>query len=205
MPPGVAPEDAPAVGARVPPGVAPEDADAAYVGDGVSPAIGGDADPGAEDVDVVGGVVPPDASEDVDVVGDVVSPDVNVVGGIVSPGASEDVNAVGDVVSPGASEDVIVVGGVVPPDASEDDNVVGNVVPAESTDDGDVGIKDPPITLVVPGVGAGEEPSSTGQVTVSAGKACSARVNAMAEMPHVFHCTTIASNIQKRTSKNLAS
>jgi hypothetical protein len=26
--------------------------------------------------------------------------------------------------------------------------------------------------LVVPGVGAGEEPSSTGQVTASAGKAC---------------------------------
>jgi hypothetical protein len=77
------------------------------------------------------------------------------VGGVVPPDTSEDANVVGDV--------------VVSPDASEDDIVVGNIVPAESTDDGEVD------TLVVPGDGAGEEPSSTGQLTVSAGKACIVR------------------------------
>jgi hypothetical protein len=80
------------------------------------------------------------------------------VGGVVPPDTSEDANVVGDV--------------VVSPDASEDDDVVGSIVPAESTDDGEVGIED---TLVVPGDGAGEEPSSTGQLTVSAGKACIVR------------------------------
>jgi hypothetical protein len=83
-------------------------------------------------------------------------PPPNVVGGVVPPDTSEDANVVGDV--------------VVSPDASEDDNVVGNIVPAESTDDGEVGIEE-----VVPGDGAGEEPSSTGQLSVSAGKACIVR------------------------------
>ena len=67
----------------------------------------------------------------------------------------------------------------VPPNvSSEDANVVGDavpagdVVPADSTEDGDDGIKDSPDTSVTPGVGAGEELSSTGHIMVSAGKAC---------------------------------
>ena len=149
-PPGaVVPKDDDAVvGMRVPPGVAPEDAD---VGCDVVP-----ADASEDDAYVGNNVAAPAIGGDVPGAGEGTSvPPPNVVGGVVPPDTSEDANVVGDV--------------VVSPDASEDDNVVGNIVPAESTDDGEVG------TLVVPGEGAGEEPSSTGQLTVSAGKACIVR------------------------------
>ncbi|MBV5276643.1 hypothetical protein JZU56_02070, partial [bacterium] len=103
-----------------------------------------------EDADVGCDVVPADASESED--------DAYVGNNVAAPAIGEDV--------PGAGEGTSVpppnvVGGVVPPDTSEDANVVGDVVvsPDASEDDN----------------GAGEEPSSTGQLSVSAGKACIVR------------------------------
>jgi hypothetical protein len=121
---------------------------------------------------MVGGDVPPESPPDA-------SPEAATVGGSVSSPVAADVGNV-DAVS--ASR---LVGGDVPPDPSEDMDDVGAVVPATSPDGGGVGssaatsddasgvgTKVSPDTPVVAGVGAGEEsPPSSGQVTVSAGKA----------------------------------
>ena len=137
----VPPEPAAREGPSVPPGVATEDAN------------------------VVGAVVPADASEDATNVGSNVAPAIgedDVVTVARTDGANVPPNPAareGPSVPPGvAPEDANVVGAVVPADASEDAiNVGNNVAPA-------IGEVVDPVTKVVLGDGAGEEPSSRGYV-----------------------------------------
>jgi len=120
-----------------------------------------------------GANVPPEpaAREGLGVPPSVAPVDANVVGDVVPVDASEDATNVGSNVAPAIGEDDVVtvartdganepavVGDVVPADASEDDTNVGsNVAPA-------IGEDVDPVANVVSGDGAGEEPSSRGYV-----------------------------------------
>ena len=132
---------------------------------------------------------PPDAPREAATVGgsvpldppSVVSPETAAVGNVEAVSAP---GLVGGDVPPDTSEDADGVGTVVPAESSDDRGVgakdspdalvvnsVGTVVPSDSSDDRGVGAEVSPDTSVVAGVGAGEESPSSGQVTVSVGKA----------------------------------
>jgi len=137
----------------------------------VPPELPPDAPPEAA---TVGGSVPLDppsvVSPETAAVGNVEAVSApGLVGGDVPPDTSEDADGVGTVV-PAESSDDRGVGAKDSPDALVV-NSVGTVVPADSSDDRGVGAEVSPDTSVVAGVGAGEESPSSGQVTVSVGKA----------------------------------